>query len=131
MKKINYKGIVDIDFVYDKRDCTYKILDINPRIGATFRLFAGKDNFDIVRAQYLDLTDQVVPHSVVPNGRKWVLENDDFFSSLNSITRGMLSTGQWLKSLIGIQEAVWFAADDVLPFFAMAIQQVRNISRKR
>jgi D-aspartate ligase len=130
MKKIKYKGIVDIEFVYDQRDCTYKILDINPRMGANFRLFAGKGDFDVVRAQYLDLTGQFVPHIVVSNGRKWVLENEDFFSSFNSFTRGILSVGQWLKSLIGVREVAWFAVDDVLPFFVMIIYEIRKTSRK-
>jgi D-aspartate ligase len=131
MKKINYTGIVDIDFIYDQRDGAYKILDINPRIGATFRLFAGKDGFDVVHAQYLDLTDQFVPQTFVPNGRKWILENDDFFWCASGYVRGKLSLGQWLKSLIGVQEGAWFAVDDILPFFVTAILQVRNIRRGR
>jgi len=43
MKAIGYKGILDIGYRYDARDGKYKLLDVNPRIGATFRLFVAKD----------------------------------------------------------------------------------------
>src|SRR5205823_874243 len=39
MKQLGYRGILDIGYRYDARDGQYKVLDINPRIGATFRLF--------------------------------------------------------------------------------------------
>ena len=39
MKSIGYKGILDIGYRYDRRDGKYKVLDINPRIGSTFRHF--------------------------------------------------------------------------------------------
>ncbi|HLH30474.1 MAG TPA: carboxylate--amine ligase, partial [Terriglobia bacterium] len=38
---LGYKGILDIGFRYDARDGQYKLLDVNPRLGATFRLFVG------------------------------------------------------------------------------------------
>ena len=39
MKAIGYQGILDIGYRYDQRDGKYKVLDVNPRIGCTFRLF--------------------------------------------------------------------------------------------
>ena len=34
---IRYRGIVDMGFRYDQRDGLYKLLDVNPRLGSTFR----------------------------------------------------------------------------------------------
>jgi len=51
-KTIGYKGILDIDYCHDPRDGTYKVLDVNPRLGASFRLFVGVDDMDVVRALY-------------------------------------------------------------------------------
>ena len=45
---IGYVGIVDVGFRFDIRDSTYKLLDINPRVGSTFRLFASEDGRDVV-----------------------------------------------------------------------------------
>ncbi len=131
MKNLKYKGIVDIDFVFDRTDHTYKILDMNPRIGATFRLFTGTNGLDVVRAEYLDLTGQTVEQSYVSDGRKWFLENFDFFSSASGYLRGALTASQWLKSLNGVQEAAWFAIDDLFPFFAMSNSQVKKIIKER
>ena len=81
LRSIGYKGAVDIDFVYDVRDGRYKILDVNPRIGASFRLFVGTNGLDTVRAMYLDLTGQPVLADKPENGRKWLVEDKDLLSS--------------------------------------------------
>lgn len=47
MKRIGYKGILDIGYRYDARDGQYKVLDINPRIGCTFRLFVADNGMDV------------------------------------------------------------------------------------
>ena len=58
MKAIGYQGILDIGYRYDRRDGQYKVLDVNPRIGCTFRLFAATNGMDVARALYLDMTGQ-------------------------------------------------------------------------
>ena len=60
MQAIGYHGILDIGYRYDRRDGQYKVLDVNPRIGCTFRLFAATDGMDVARALYLDMTGQPV-----------------------------------------------------------------------
>ena len=42
MKRLGYRGILDIGYRFDARDGRYKVLDVNPRIGATFRLFVAR-----------------------------------------------------------------------------------------
>ena len=97
MKKIGYKGIVDIGYRYDKRDGKYKVLDINPRIGQTFRLFVGTNGIDCARAQYLDLTGQRVSSSVYQEGRKWIVEDKDLVSSIRYIHDKKLNVRKWLR----------------------------------
>src|SRR3954451_7402697 len=41
MSAVGYRGPLDLGFRYDARDGQYKLLDVNPRVGATFRLFVG------------------------------------------------------------------------------------------
>src|SRR6266576_3219412 len=50
MKKLGYKGILDVGYRYDARDGQYKLLDVNPRIGSTFRLFVAENGMDVARA---------------------------------------------------------------------------------
>lgn len=37
MGAIGFRRIVDIGYKYDGRSAQYKLLDVNPRIGTTFR----------------------------------------------------------------------------------------------
>jgi len=127
MKAIGYRGIVDIGYRYDVRDGSYKVLDINPRIGCTFRLFAGENSMDVARALYLDLTGQPVAAGPVHEGRKWVVEDLDMLSSLRYLLDGKLTLTEWLKSFRGVEESAYFAADDPLPFLAMCVKRCREL----
>jgi len=121
MKAVGYRGILDIGYRFDQRDNQYKLLDVNPRIGGTFRLFVGPDGMDVLRALYLDLTGQDVPATSHPTGRRWIVEPLDLASSLTYLRRGDLTLGAWAGSFRGVREAAWFAADDLRPFLALWI----------
>jgi predicted ATP-grasp superfamily ATP-dependent carboligase/SAM-dependent methyltransferase len=116
---VGYQGVVDLGWRYDARDGRYKLLDVNPRIGGTFRLFVAGNGMDVVRALYLDLTGQPVPAAGARDGRKWLVEPNDLRASLLYWREGALTPGQWLGSLRGVEEAAWFARDDLAPFLAM------------
>ena len=115
MKAVSYQGLVGIGYRYDARDGSYKVLDVNPRVSAVFRLFVTANGMDVVRVCYLDLTGQPIPPLAPMNGRKWILE-EDIFSSLRYWREGNLAFRQWVTSLWGIRETAWFARDDPLPF---------------
>src|SRR5262249_25118472 len=70
-----YKGIIDIGYRYDARDSTYKLLDVNPRLGASFRLFVATNGMDVLRAEYFHFTGRPIPHSRFSLGRKWMVED--------------------------------------------------------
>jgi predicted ATP-grasp superfamily ATP-dependent carboligase len=126
---LGYRGIVDIGYRYDARDGRYKLLDVNPRIGASFRLFVGRGGMDVARALYLDLTGQPVLPDDPPNGRKWIIESWDPLSSARYIVDGRLSIGRWLGSFRGIEEAAWLARDDWRPAAATSLHLVRTTAR--
>jgi D-aspartate ligase len=122
MKAIGYRGIVDMGYRYDARDGQYKLLDVNPRIGATFRLFVGTNGIDVARALYLDLTDQRVEMAGAREGRKWLVESYDTISSLRYLRDGRLTPTNWLRSFRGVNESAWFALDDPLPSAVMCLR---------
>ncbi|HKA31869.1 MAG TPA: hypothetical protein VKH64_01550, partial [Candidatus Binatia bacterium] len=119
VKATGYKGILDIGYRYDFRDGSYKLLDSNPRLGATFRLFVGSGELDVARAAYLDLTGQQVPDSRIVPGRKWLLEDADIVSSWNYFRDGAVTPRDWIRAYSGIREAAWFARDDLRPFVSI------------
>ena len=122
VKGTGYKGILDIGFRYDRRDGSYKLLDVNPRLGATFRLFVGQDGMDVVRAQYLHLTGQTVYASNVQVGRKWIVEDADIISCLDYFRDRALGFSEWIRSYQGVQEGAWFSTDDWRPFIHVGTQ---------
>ena len=116
MKQIGYTGILDIGYRYDARDGSYKLLDPNPRIGSTFRLFVGDNGMDVARYLYMDMTDQPLPETKPCNGRKWFVEEADLASFVIYKRNGDLKFSEWVKSFRGVKEAAWFAWDDFRPF---------------
>lgn len=125
MRAIGYRGILDIGYKYDHRTKQYKLLDVNPRIGTTFRLFVDSAAMDVARALYRDLTGQPVTPGRVVEGRKWVVENFDLISSPAYIRDRSFTVRGWIRSYRGVREAAWFAADDLRPLLAMCWRSIR------
>jgi D-aspartate ligase len=115
MTSIGYKGPLDLGFRYDARDGQYKVNDVNPRIGAMFRLFVGQNGMDVARALYQDTTGQSVIPSCTPEGRKWIVEDVDLFSSIRYYRDDKFTLRQWLNSFHAIQETTFLSRDDPWP----------------
>lgn len=116
MQTLGYRGILDIGYRWDPRDDKYKVLDINPRVGQAFRIFVTTDGMDVVRALYQDLTGGKVITGVPREGRKWMIEDCDFVSSLHYYQEGTLRIGEWIRSFKGLEEGAWFSWRDPVPF---------------
>jgi len=122
LKAVAYAGIVDIDYRLDKRDGQYKLLDFNPRIGANFRMFEDRAGVDVVRALHLDLTRRTVRRLPVVEGRTFIVELYDLFTSLSYMRRGGLTVRGWWRSLKGKREIAWFSRNDPVPFLTMCVR---------
>ncbi len=123
---VAYRGPVDVGYRFDARDGKYKLLDVNPRIGATFRLFAASNGLDVARALYLDATGQAVPSAQIFEGRKWVVETNDIASCWTDFRERQLTPGAWLHSLRNVQEGAWLASDDLTPLATLPILWMRK-----
>jgi len=116
---IGYRGIMDLDYRLDKRDGRYYLLDFNPRVGAQFRLFEDDNGIDVVRVLHLDLTHRGVHSGPQIEGRTFMVEIQDLLASFSYYRSGTLRVKEWLRSLQGVAERAWCAADDLTPFFLM------------
>lgn len=127
MKACGYRGILDIGYRYDERDGQYKVMDINPRVGATFRLFVGSNGMDVIRAMYLDMTGQPVESAPALEGRRWLVEDCDLISSVRYLRDGKLAFKDWILSHRGVAETGVFALDDPMPAMWMGVRNVRKL----
>jgi D-aspartate ligase len=119
LKRIGYRGILDLDLRLDPRDGQYKLLDFNPRLGAQFRLLRDTAGLDVAIAAYLDLTGQPIPAGEQVTGRGFLVENYDPLGALRYWRDGELGLSSWLASLRTVDEMAWFARDDLRPFGLM------------
>ncbi|MCE9616609.1 MAG: hypothetical protein K8T26_20225 [Lentisphaerae bacterium] len=129
MKAVGYAGMLDVDYRYDHRDGLYKLLDPNPRVGSTFRLFVSDAGLDVVQACYLHLTGQALPEGRPVEGRTWVSEDTDLLAAFCYWREGSLTWHEWRASLKGIGERAWFVPADLMPFWIMCMKFVALIGR--
>lgn len=129
-KEVGYRGIIDIDYQYDPRDRQYKMLDVNPRVGATFRLFVDMNDDDVVRVMYRDMIGRTTIPTPVREGRRWLVEDKDILSTIKYFKEGTLTARRWFASLRGIEETGYFDRRDLFPFFRMLRNHVRRRIRK-
>ncbi len=130
MKAIGYTGILDIGFRFDARDGKYKLLDPNPRIGSTFRLFLGDNGMDVARYLYMDMTGQPLPVTKPRYGRKWFVEEADLESFSIYYDEGVLGPLEYLASFRGVEESAWFAWDDLGPFVPIVGGIAKRVARR-
>jgi D-aspartate ligase len=122
-----YRGPIDVGFRYDHRDDEYKLLDVNPRLGATFRLFVDSRGLDVARATYLDLAGAPLPAASPAYGRTWMVENYDLRALLGSPHGRLHGLRRFLRAVLRADEAAWFATDDLAPFLGMIGQSVGDL----
>ncbi|MGP3973912.1 carboxylate--amine ligase [Streptomyces sp. 8N114] len=128
---LDYRGILDLDFRLDPAAGVHHLVDFNPRPGAQFRLFTDDAELDVVRAQHLHLTGRSVPRAAAdrrpgePRGpaRVFVVENYALLAALLGPRPPGPATAHLPR---GPVERAWFAADDPLPFAAMAAGSLRR-----
>jgi D-aspartate ligase len=133
-KRIGFRGIVDLDWRYDRRDQQYKLLDFNPRVGAQFRLFETTAGIDVVRAMHLDLTGRPVPAGPQVTGRGFSVE---ILDAPARVAAHVLEPGPLaVPHASGPVEPGWFARDDMLPFLMATVRasaplaaRVRQLAR--
>lgn len=129
LRSIEYRGIVDIDFKYNRRTGEFYLLDPNPRLGVAFRMFVDNRGMDVVRAFYLDMTGQPFTAGVPIEGRKWITEPFDIFSSWKYWRDKRLRLIDWIRSFRGLKEAQWFFLHDMRPFFMVWLRSLQRVLR--
>jgi D-aspartate ligase len=116
LRAFDYRGFVNIEFKYDVRDGTYRLMEINPRSAASnqMAICAGID-FPWIGYQHLTADPKTVPVTPFRPQVKCVNEEWDIQAYFAYRKVGTLNLRRWLQSLIGAKITI-LAWDDPLPF---------------
>lgn len=117
LKKINYYGLVEIEYKRDPRDGLYKLLDVNARTWGfhTLGLAAGVD------FPYLLFADQVGDPAQPCRGKAgvgWLRFITDGVAVMSELFDGKLNMNLYLQSLGRTKVESVFCKEDPVPFFA-------------
>lgn len=114
-----YRGLVDVEFKRDPRDGTFKIIEINPRLGLQHQLAAGA-GADLPWIAYRELAGVAAEPDPVPrDGVKWAILDRDLVSAHHYLVRGELSPSEWWASLRGLTVMATWDWRDPRPFLSL------------
>jgi len=120
LRAVNYRGLGGVEFKLDPRDGQYKLIELNVRFGLWDALGA-QCGVNLAYIAYRDaLGLPVEPKLSYRTGVKWVSFQRDLSAFKLYRRQRKLSTGEWLRTLLG--EKMWavFAWDDLAPFLSSA-----------
>ena len=116
LTSIHYRGLCEVEFIMDKRDGLYKLLEVNPRIWGWHTL-AVRAGVNLPFHQYLRALGRPVQAPKPRTGVKWIRLTTDVVTAVSEIAKGRLDIGRYLESLKGDKEWDVFSLNDPLPFF--------------
>lgn len=120
LSDIDYYGLVELEYMLDHQDRTYKLLDVNARTWGYHSLgaAAGVDFPALLFADQMGETP--APAQPARAGVRWIRLMTDTPTALGEVATGSLGLREYLRSLRGLDTEAVLARDDPLPFVAEA-----------
>ena len=115
LQHAGYRGFAHVEFAYDGRDDTYKLLEVNTRPPVWFGIAVTCD-FDLATLAYDDLCGRPAPTPrVCMDDRCWAYLAKDVYVSAQMARRGELRVGEVVGGYTRRKVRATFAFDDPLP----------------
>lgn len=129
IKKANYTGIFEIEFIIDKNDSVY-FLEINFR-NTMFNHACAAFGINILSlfAQSV-LEDRIVIPTIIPNARCHTImyEFDDF---KHSFIEGDTPFWKWLRDFIQADSYLYIDKKDMRPFWSLLLHKITDKLKRR
>jgi predicted ATP-grasp superfamily ATP-dependent carboligase len=127
---IDFEGLVEVEFKFDARDRSYKVLDVNTRAWSWLALCeASGANFGHVL--HALATSAPIPATPAAPGHAWIHTVRDAAAALHLIARGDLTFADYLHSLRRRLTFASFAWDDPTPgLIELPLTAWRVLARK-
>jgi predicted ATP-grasp superfamily ATP-dependent carboligase len=117
LRKINYYGLVEVEYKLDPRDGQYKLLDVNARTWGYHSLGASA-GVDFSFMLYKDQVGMAVPPTKGKPGVGWLRMTTDIPASLLALLQGELDVRSYFHSLRNCRVEAVFSREDPLPGLA-------------
>jgi D-aspartate ligase len=121
LKKLQYTGVCEVEYLLDPRSGEYKLIEINPRTWLWVGL-AKASGVDYAKIIYDYMQGNEVGATADDLTRYWYNPFTDIVFSMISILKGKLSPGNYVSSLFKKNKVnALFAKGDIKPGFAYFI----------
>jgi predicted ATP-grasp superfamily ATP-dependent carboligase len=111
---MRYTGIVEVEYKFDARTASYKLLDINPRLW-TWSALGALAGTDFPYLLWRMMVGRPVQEKIGRPGVRWARMSTDVPAAIHEMLRGRLNLGGYLRSLRSPVQFALMAADDLLP----------------
>lgn len=115
LKAIGYRGIAEVEFMYDDRAQCYKFIEMNGRVWGWHTL-AKSAGVNLPYALFELLTDRTVQPATAEIGVKWIRMITDTPTVFGELLRRQMTVGDYVRSLRGQVNDAVFSWSDPLPF---------------
>ena len=117
LRSLAYTGLVEIEFMRDPRDGSYRLIDVNPRVW-TWNALGLPAGVNFAWAAWEHANGWPVTRGRAAPGHAWVYGPRDVFAAMEDMRDGLLSFPRYVKQVTGASAFATLAADDLLPFMA-------------
>jgi len=130
LTSLNYSGLVEIEFKYDRRDGCYKMLDVNARAWSWIALGAAA-GLDFPLMQWRLARGEIVPSATPRRGVAWRYLSRDIIAAGQELLAGVLPPSECARSFRPAAASAVFATDDPLPALLDIPLTVSRLMRRR
>jgi D-aspartate ligase len=129
LRSLGYTGLVEIEFMRDPRDGSYRLIDVNPRIW-TWHALGLPAGVNFAKAVWEHANGRPVTRGRAAAGHSWIYGPRDLFSAMEDMRDGRLTLPQYLNQLTGASCFATWAGDDPLPWLADVPLSLRRLLRR-
>ena len=131
LKKLNYSGICEVEYIKDPADNRFKLIEMNARTWLWVGL-ARACGIDYALMAYRSVNglENNFPDDY-EKGVRWINYLTDTWFSIGAILSGRMKPGEYIASLRGRRVKAVFSRNDIMPSFALILLSLYIARRRR
>jgi predicted ATP-grasp superfamily ATP-dependent carboligase len=115
LTEMNYYGLSEVEFMYDSKDKTFKLLEINARTWGWHTL-GSKAGVNFSSLLFMDMNNEFVSTNTYEKDVKWVRMLTDVPIVISEILKKRLTLTDYFNSIRGKKRFAVYLNKDPLPF---------------